>query len=279
MKTSLSDESSRFAFGDNWARFLSVLDMARIVEAEKSLQTMLEVENLAGKTFLDIGSGSGLFSLAARRLGAKVHSFDYDPQSVACTAELRRRYFPNDDDWKVEPGSVLDTEYLSQLGHFDVVYSWGVLHHTGAMWLGIENACKRVAGGGGQLFISIYNDQGLKSHVWWLLKYLYNQLPQPLNTFYAYSLGIIVHLANIFRYTLKMKPMIAIRPLLNYRRKRGMSLHHDLIDWIGGFPYEFAQYKVLNEFLRARGFDLMHGVEASSLGCHEMVFYNRQNLQ
>jgi len=31
-------------------------------------------------------------------LGARVHSFDYDPQSVACTAELKRRYFEGDEN-------------------------------------------------------------------------------------------------------------------------------------------------------------------------------------
>lgn len=145
----ISDDKDRFAFGANWARFISVLDDDRVLEAERSLREMLGVETLAGKRFLDIGSGSGLFSLAARRLGAQVHSFDYDPQSVACTAELRRRYFPDDGDWQVEQGSVLDGAYLQTLGEFDIVYSWGVLHHTGAMWLGIENAIGRVARGGG----------------------------------------------------------------------------------------------------------------------------------
>src|SRR2546426_1571009 len=129
----------RFAFGENWARFLALLDDQRIRDAEESLQSKLEVENLAGKSFLDIGSGSGLFSLAARRLGARVHSFDYDPQSVACTAELRRRYFPGDERWTIEGASVLDAAYLASLGPFDVVYSWGVLHHTGHMWQALEN--------------------------------------------------------------------------------------------------------------------------------------------
>ena len=88
----------RFEFGKNWGRFLAVLNDERISEAEASLKSMLKVEGLTGKSFLDIGSGSGLFSLAARRLGARVHSFDYDPQSVACTAELKRRYFEGDEN-------------------------------------------------------------------------------------------------------------------------------------------------------------------------------------
>ncbi len=97
----------RFEFGRNWHRFLDLLDDRRIQEAEESLRRMLEEPTLAGKRFLDIRSGSGLFSLAARRLGASVHSFDYDPESVACTRQVRHRYFPGDPDWQVEEGSAL----------------------------------------------------------------------------------------------------------------------------------------------------------------------------
>ncbi len=140
-------QGERFEFGANWARFLSVLNDERIEMAETSLKRMLEMDDLKGKTFLDIGSGSGLFSLAARRPGSRVHSFDYDPQSVACTAELKRRYFPEDANWTVEEGSVLDTDYLQGRGPFDVVYSWGVLHRTGAMWQALENVAQLVAGG------------------------------------------------------------------------------------------------------------------------------------
>jgi 2-polyprenyl-6-hydroxyphenyl methylase/3-demethylubiquinone-9 3-methyltransferase len=129
---------SRFRFGANWTRFLAVLDEARIADAETSLRAMLAVADLRDRRFLDIGCGSGLFSLAARRLGAQVHSFDFDLQSVACAQELKRRYFPQDSAWRVEQGSVLDSQYIRQLGKFDIVYSWGVLHHTGSMWIAIE---------------------------------------------------------------------------------------------------------------------------------------------
>src|SRR4051812_49312550 len=133
---------------------------------------MLGVTTLAGQRFLDVGSGSGLFSLAARRLGASVHSFDYDPQSVACTAQLKKRFFATDGSWKVERGSALDPVYLKSLGEFDIVYSWGVLHHTGQMWKALD-----LVGGpvkkGGKLFIALYNDQGWRSRFWWRVKKTY----------------------------------------------------------------------------------------------------------
>src|SRR6476661_7748990 len=128
----------RFKFGENWSAFLARLNDERVAQAEASLRDMLETDTLAGKRFLDAGSGSGLFSLAARRLGATVHSFDYDPASVACTRELKRRYFPEDPSWTVDEASVLDKAYLAGLGQFDIVYSWGVLHHTGAMWEALD---------------------------------------------------------------------------------------------------------------------------------------------
>lgn len=257
----------RFEFGKNWAHFLAVLNDDRIRHAEQSLRDLLSVEDMAGLSFIDVGSGSGLFSLAARRLGARVHSFDYDPKSVACTAELKRRYFPGDGNWVVHEGSVLNDDYLKSLGQFDVVYSWGVLHHTGAMWQAMTNVISLVRPGG-KLFIAIYNDQGYKSRWWRRLKKTYNEIPWSRPFLLAY---VLVRgwgpqtLLDLFRG----RPFSSWR---EYKRQRGMSPWHDVVDWIGGWPYEYATPEAVFEFYRDRGFTLRKLVTRQGLGCNEFVF-------
>ena len=258
----------RFEFGANWTRFLSVLDEERVNVATTSLCEKLYAETLAGKTFLDIGSGSGLFSLAARMLGARVYSFDYDPQSVACTGELKRRYFPGDDEWVVEQGSVLDRDYLSRMGQFDVVYSWGVLHHTGNMWEAFGNV-EPLVRGGGKLFISIYNDQGGASRRWEMLKRLYNKntlLRMPLTIYTLVRQWSITFL----RDTLRGRPLASWK---NYKNSRGMSAWHDAVDWIGGYPFEVARPEEVFDYFRKRNF-LLENLKtcAGSIGCNEYVF-------
>lgn len=260
---------NRFKFGENWSRFLQVLDEERIRQAETSLARMLPF-SLAGKTFLDAGCGSGLFSLAARRLGAGVHSFDYDPQSVACTAELRRRYFPDDPDWSVAQGSVLDPEFLSSLGRFDVVYSWGVLHHTGSMWEALDNV-EPLVQGGGSLFIAIYNDQGNWSRRWTKVKVLYNRSSKPVQ----FLLVIGVCVASWWKRWLK--DLLRLRPFETWRnagRARGMSAWRDVVDWTGGYPFEVAKPEQIFDFYRQRGLVLQKlRTEGGNSGCNEFVFW------
>jgi 2-polyprenyl-3-methyl-5-hydroxy-6-metoxy-1,4-benzoquinol methylase len=262
----------RFEFGENWSRFLTTLNNERIREAEDSLRFMLETESLEGKSFLDIGSGSGLFSLAARRLGARVHSLDYDPKSVSCTAELRRRYFPDDPAWTIEEGSALDAEYLNSLGLFDVVYSWGVLHHTGEMWQALENARKPVKPGG-RLFIAIYNDTGSQAARWKWIKKTYNRLPRSLRPAFALLAVAPDEIKTASRALLTLRPGEYIRRWTAYDKNRGMSRWRDIIDWVGGYPYEVATPDEIFDFYRTRGFILTKlkcgGV---GLGCNEFVF-------
>lgn len=268
------EDGERFGFGENWARFLSVLNDDRIAVAEKSLQSMLGTERLDGKTFLDIGSGSGLFSLAARRLGARVVSVDYDPESVACTEELRRRYFPDDEAWTVGQGSVLDAAYIRGLGVFDIVYSWGVLHHTGAMWQALEHAGMAVVPGG-LLFVSIYNDQGGWSRRWLAVKKLYNRLPRSLRQLYVVLVMIPREIKSFVAKLLQLQPLSYFHNIIHYadRSARGMSYWYDAVDWIGGYPFEVAKPEAIFDFYKSRGYDLVRmTTQGGGLGCNEFVF-------
>jgi len=261
---------NRFEFGKNWAWFLETLNDEKIEEAVKSLRDMLETDSLAGQSFLDIGSGSGLFSLAARRLGARVHSFDYDPNSVGCTEELKHRYFTDDSQWTIESGSALDANYVASLGKFGVVYSWGVLHHTGDMWTALANAAIPAASGG-KLFIAIYNDQGTASRRWTKAKKLYNRLPPGLRFLVLWPSFWVLNWRSLVKDCLRLKPFKTIR---DYgKNQRGMSFWQDLVDWVGGYPFEVATPERIFDFYRQRGFFLTHlRTCGGSLGCNEFVF-------
>ncbi len=267
------DSGARFKFGENWTRFLSLLDEERIRQAIDSLKAMLEVDNLEGKSFLDIGSGSGLFSLAAKRLGAKVISFDYDPQSVACTKELKRRYYEGDTSWQVDAGSVLDQEYLNKLGKFDIVYSWGVLHHTGAMWTALGNVADSVAPRG-KLFIALYNDQGGASKRWLKIKQIYNKLPAHLRPIFAACIYFPRELRFFLIHLVRRQPLKYFSTIINYNKtNRGMSWWYDLIDWIGGYPFEVSKPEQIFDFYKNRDFRLIAlRTCAGGLGCNEFVF-------
>ena len=263
------DNAPRFAFGANWRDYAATLDESAIERAEASLRRLLDGADLTGRSFLDIGSGSGLFSLASRRLGARVLSFDYDSTSVAVTAGLRDRFFPGDKDWRIEQGSALDAGYLAKLGPFDIVYSWGVLHHTGDMWTALANVVQAVAPGG-ILAIAIYNDQGRTSWIWGRVKHAYNRLPRRLRFLVLWPAFLRLWGPSLIRDFLTGK---GLSRWCEYQSERGMSPWHDVVDWVGGWPFEVATPEAITAFYRQRGFRLIRETTVGrGHGCNEFVF-------
>lgn len=264
-------KGERFAFGENWSKFHHNLTDQRIELARRSLMHMLGTSSLDGKRFLDVGSGSGLFSLAARKLGAEVYSFDFDPASVQCTETLRQRYFPDDPKWVVTEGSALDTSFLGGLGRFDIVYSWGVLHHTGSMWQALANVTDLVSDRG-QLFISIYNDQGRPSRRWTRIKRAYVASPRLLKLAILLPAAVRLWGPTMVRDAMRGNPL---RTWKSYGtgNERGMHPWRDLIDWVGGYPFEVAKPEEIVDFYRERGFELERMKTcAGGIGCNEFVF-------
>lgn len=263
--------SERFGFGKNWSRFLTLMDDHRIDEAVKSLQHKLGVERLDGLIFLDVGSGSGLFSLAAHRLGAIVRSFDYDQDSVNCTQYMKEKYGAANANWTVEQGSVLDVDFIKKFGQVDVLYSWGVLHHTGSMWQALD-IVKNCVKKDGKLFISLYNDQGGASRRWTWIKKKYNTsgiLVKKLLELYTFFKQWTITMVKDF-----LKCGNPFRSWIRYGdNNRGMSAYYDLIDWVGGYPFEVASPEVIFNFFKKNGFQLDYLTTLmGGSGCNEYVF-------
>lgn len=271
----------RFAFGRNWSCFLEAIDESRIQAAGESLEKLLSGASLSGQRFLDAGCGSGLFSLVAYRRGAEVVSFDYDLDCVACSRELQRRFAegPAASSWRIERGSLLDADFMRDLGEFDVVYCWGVAHHTGAMWEAIGNLRSRIRPGG-TIVLAIYNDQQYVSRLWAGIKRWYQRLPRWLRPLYVASIGsvlflwrlVVTLLASGLRLITLRNPLV---PILNWSREyqaRGMHGWYDLVDWVGGWPFEVARPEEIFRYFRDHGFRLVELVTCSGHGCNEFVF-------
>jgi 2-polyprenyl-6-hydroxyphenyl methylase/3-demethylubiquinone-9 3-methyltransferase len=275
------DPRERFAFGKNWSSFIRHLTPERINSARESMEDLLDVKELTGLSFLDAGSGSGLFSLVANQLGAKVTSFDYDTDSVHCTEFVMGKYAGETPEYKVLQGSLLNAEFMKNLGEFDVVYCWGVAHHTGDMWkaLGHLTGCVRA---GGKIVIAIYNDQEYLSRRWIKIKQLYQKLPswlQPLYVICIFSMQFLnrvwITLLVIFLRVITLKnPLV---PIVNWIKEsrdnsRGMHAWYDLVDWVGGWPYQVAKPEEIFRFFRDQGYVMVELTTCQGHGCNEYVF-------
>jgi SAM-dependent methyltransferase len=240
----MPEEAITFSFGANWEEYIRLnFSDERVEIAKQHLLGFLELPDLRGKYFLDVGCGSGIHSLAAFKAGAaRIVSFDIDPLSVKTAETLRARH-GNPAHWEILHGSVLDASFLAKLTPAELVYSWGVLHHTGSMWPAIRNAAGLVAPQG-LFYIALYTTDS-KSAYWLNVKKKYNRASSAGKRWmeYAYILR-----RTILPQCLRFKnPLKTIR---EYQQSRGMSYLTDVKDWLGGYPFEHAKIEEVLQFFR-----------------------------
>lgn len=260
--------AERYGFGKNWASFIDTnFSAERRDNSKRRLLDFLNKANLRNLSFLDIGSGSGLHSMAAYDAGAaRIHSFDYDEMSVQTTARLKA-IAGEPANWTVERGDVLDIGYLRSLGPWDIVYSWGVLHHTGAMWNAIDNAAGRMAPNG-LFFIALYssNVASPSTEFWLDVKKRYNLADARGKRW--------MELWYVWRFGLGRNPLrlpLLIKQIVDKQRQRGMSYMTDVRDWLGGWPMEYADdQQVIDVMKEKHGFALVK--ISTGEACTEFLF-------
>lgn len=249
-----TDTETRFEFGKNWNEFIRQnYGQDKVEISKRHMLKFMGRENLDGLSFLDIGCGSGLHSIAALQSGAAVvHGFDYDANSVVATRFVQEQA-GNPKNWTVQQGSVLDDAFVGALPKYDVVYSWGVLHHTGDVWHAIKNAAQCVKPGG-TFYIALYSAdvqidpppefwlEVKKKYVaaGWLTRRL-------MDAWYVWRFQLN---RNVFRLPEFM------RRVRDYKENRGMDVFTDIRDWLGGWPMEFVRDADAISFCEKQGFKL-----------------------
>jgi 2-polyprenyl-6-hydroxyphenyl methylase/3-demethylubiquinone-9 3-methyltransferase len=242
------DVNTHYRFGENWEVYASRIDEERIERSSEELARILGSRDLSGKTLLDIGCGSGIQAVSALRMGAKhVRAIDIDPDSVRTTKETLARYWPSGSGFSVEQQNVLEAP---ELGLFDIVYSWGVLHHTGDMWEAVRQASRYVAPGG-TFSIALYRKTPWCDFWTWEKRYWVNAGP----VYRQFALWAYVSL-KVFRDLRKLQN--PIRRMRAYRYKRGMHWYTSATDWVGGYPYESASAEEVCAFVEPLGFELVN---------------------
>lgn len=262
-KIKVKEDEISFSFGENWQDYIKTVSGGELDRAKNDIEKWLGPDSISGKTIVDIGCGSGIHSLAFYSLGAKeICSFDFDQLSVQATKTLWEKE-GSPSKWKILHRSILDDEYIKSLGKFDIVYSWGVLHHTGSMWNALDKSISLIKTGG-IFWVSLYvggsrylEDLELKkkynaSSRWGKRLMIYKWIVQLM-------LSRLRHFQNPFSW--------------NENKERGMNVYHDIVDWLGGLPYEVASEDEVLRFARKYGL-ILEGIKVKSEGACSIYMFS-----
>jgi 2-polyprenyl-3-methyl-5-hydroxy-6-metoxy-1,4-benzoquinol methylase len=260
----------QFDFGQNWSEFSdNAATQERVAQARAQFASLMGDIELNGRSFLDIGFGQGFSLLSALALGARVAGCDINPKCHE-VIDRNRALFPEVGTGTIllHVGSILDAAAVAALRGmpgsegrgFDVVHSWGVLHHTGDLRRALTNAGSLVRPGG-HFVVAIYN-RHWSSRPWHTVKVLYVRSPGWLQRTLVALLYPVIWLAKL-----------AVTRRNPASMDRGMDFYYNVVDWVGGYPYEYASITEMEEICRPMGFSLVRSIAANvPTGCNELIF-------
>jgi SAM-dependent methyltransferase len=121
----------------------------------------LEPQWFWGKRVLDAGSGNGRWTVGLLRLGCDVLAVDASSHALDRVSEAVREHAPGSlDRLETRAVDLLDLPADLAAERFDLVFSFGVLHHTGDTYAALRNVAALVRDGG-VLFLYLYGQQSV----------------------------------------------------------------------------------------------------------------------
>jgi 2-polyprenyl-6-hydroxyphenyl methylase/3-demethylubiquinone-9 3-methyltransferase len=258
----------QFNFGRNWVSFArNVLTVERITQAREDFKRLFDNIPLNNKNFLDVGFGQGLPLLIAKERGACVVGNDINPRCREALAETAGKLHCSTEDIRIVIGSILDLTTVEEIRNvaknsngYDIVHSWGVLHHTGNMYAALDNIMRLVLPGG-HLVIALYN-RHFTSPLWRIIKRVYCMSPASMQK-----------LLIAFYYPVILLAKMAVTRRSPFEQDRGMEFYHNVVDWVGGYPYEYASCSEITGYCSRAGFSCVRLIKAAvPTGCNQFVF-------
>jgi 2-polyprenyl-6-hydroxyphenyl methylase/3-demethylubiquinone-9 3-methyltransferase len=107
------------------------------------------------------------------------------------------------------------------------------------------------------------------SRMWWQVKQTYNLAPWPIKRAMECGYGAVFLLKDAMSMR---NPLRTVKEYSN-DSGRGMDFWHDVRDWLGGFPYEYATPAAVFNYVHDKfNLQLEYLSTSSGVGCNEFTF-------
>ena len=219
-------------YKDHWTEY--PLELQGVIQH----LTELFPEGVKGKKVLDAGSGSGMVSIAFAVMGASVTGVDITSKCIE-NGRKRAKAFGVECRFVQSDLTMLDLHE-----DFDIIYSWGVLHHTADAKASFFRLVEHLRPGG-EIIIAVYLRTAFSSF-WNFSRVFYQSSPGFAKTAFRRSASVLLNGYDAVRKALMKKERYMLR---------GTSNEELVNDWFGVPHRTFHTYTEVYEWFREKGLD------------------------